>query len=245
MGTNQEEVEKILGEPFAMEFSDYVRKIRNGLIMVSVVSIGLLLAGWQISDDSSFLGLRFEGLTQAHLVGMLFALNTYMFVHFLWCSLDYFQEWWLRLSGTRVVYITGAKFASGQADYPDDPRQSTLYNWWKNEAGKISSMREELDDVGKVLINWEKTVRASLEGKDPNVVRACSSISEVSEKLNKLNSSIDNIGNLIGSERIPVSLKRFDRNFHIFLRSQNLRWLVVELAFPLLLGIYALLLHSS
>jgi high-affinity nickel permease len=48
MSTDQEKVEKVLGEPFAMDFSDNVRKIRNNLIITSIIAIALLLGG--ISD---------------------------------------------------------------------------------------------------------------------------------------------------------------------------------------------------
>ena len=72
MSTKQKKVEKTLGEPFAMDFSDYIRKIRNGLITTSVITIALLLGGLQITDDSSFLGLKFEGLDNALILKTIF-----------------------------------------------------------------------------------------------------------------------------------------------------------------------------
>lgn len=245
MSTDQAKVEKVLGEPFAMDFPDYVRKIRNSLISLSAISIALILGGLQLSGDSTFLGLKFEGFSNSLVLRLLLLLNVYMFLHFLWCSIDHFQEWWLRLTGTRVAYVTTGKFASEEADYPNDPRQSTLYNWWKDEARKISSLQAPFEDIHKKLETWEATVKESLEGKNPNVVSACMSINRISSDIQKLNKSIEQIGKAIDSQRIPVSLRRFDSHFQFYLRSQNLRWLVFELGFPLALGGCALFLLSS
>jgi hypothetical protein len=77
MSTNQEKFEKILGEPFAMDFSDYVRKIRNGLIITSIISIALLLGELRIAPDSTFLGLKFTGLTNNFILHTLFYINAY------------------------------------------------------------------------------------------------------------------------------------------------------------------------
>jgi len=243
LSSELEKVEKALGEPFATDFSDYVRKIRNGLIIISFISISLLLGEVQIdSDKSSFLGLKFDGLNNDLVIWVIFFLNAYMYVHFLWCSLDNFQEWSLRVTGTRLVHITTARLSSTSGDYPNDPRQSTLYNWWKEEAQKISSLQEPIERIQADLKACEEQVKIALEGRDPNVVNICMSINQVSENINRLNSSVEKVSIVIKSERIPVSLKRFDARFKLFLRSQNFRWLVIELLFPLLLGAYALVL---
>lgn len=245
MDTDIRKVDQVLGKPFATDFSDYVRKIRNGLIITSVISISLLLGGLQIAADSSFLGLKFEGLNYSLLLKAIFFLNAYMFIHFLWCSIDSFQEWMLRVTGTRVAHVTIARLAAEGCDYPNDPRQSTLYNWWKDEARKIASLQEPLGRIENKLQAWEKTVKDALEGKDPNVVNACMSINQVAEDIRKLKNSIEDTSKTIESKRIPASLKRFDSRFQLFLRSQNLRWLIVELGFPLLLGGYALVLLAN
>lgn len=245
MDSDINKVEKALGEPFAMDFPEYVRKIRNGLIITSVISVTLLLGGLHIAEDSSFFGLKFEGLNHEHILKALFFLNAYMFIHFLWCSVDSFQEWMLRVTGTRVTHITTARLAAEECDYPNDPRQSTLYNWWKDESRKISSFQEPLERIENKLKAWEETVKNALEGKEPNVLNACTSINQVAEDIRKLKSSIENASKAIESQRIPVSLKRFDSCFQLFLRSQNLRWLIVEFGFPLLLGGYALALLAN
>lgn len=233
-------VEKALGEPFALEFPDYVRKIRYGLITTSVIAIAIVHGGLQLAGDLSFLGLKFTGLTQPIIIKAFFFLNLYMFIHFFWCSIDHFQEWWVRLSGTRVAHVTTAILASEHGDYPNDPRQSTLYNWWMSEAKKISSLTEPLENIDSKLSTWEAAVKESLEGKDPNVVNACMSIRNVSSDIHKLKRSIENAAKTIEAQRIPTSLERFDKHFYFYLRSQNLRWLIFELGFPITLGGYTL-----
>ncbi|MDR6890920.1 hypothetical protein J2X67_005468 [Variovorax sp. 3319] len=51
---------------------------------------------------------------------------------------------------------------------------------------------------------------------------------------------------VVQSARVPASLRRFNGAFELFLRSQNLRWLVIEAGFPLLIGAGSifLLLHE-
>lgn len=239
-----ESVSKALGEPVATDFSDYVRKIRNGLLAISIISIIILLGDLKISSESSFLGLKFEGLDDDLILWVIFCFNSYLFAHFLWCGFDSFQEWRLRVTGTRVMYQTGTRFATPDCDYPNDPRQSTLYNWWKEEARKISSFQAPLEHIDDELKAWKEKVEIALKKKDPNVVSACMSINGVSENINKLMKSVENASKTIESNRIPASLKRFDSCFQLFLRSQNLRWLLIEFLFPLLLGFFALILFG-
>jgi hypothetical protein len=214
MSTDQEKVEKVLGEPFAMDFSDNVRKIRNNLIITSIIAIALLLGGIRIAPDSTFLGLKFTGLNNNLILQTLFYLNAYILIHFLWSSFDHFQEWWLRLTGTRVAHVTTARFAAEGADYPNDPRQSTLYNWWNDEARKISSLQEPLNNIQIKMKELETTVTKSPDGADTNVVNAFTL--RVSEDVNKLRASVEQIGKTLESPRIPASLKRFDGHFQFF-----------------------------
>lgn len=237
-----EHIQKVLGEPFAIDFSDYVRKIRSALIIVSVISISLVLGGLTISNDSSFLGIRFEGLNNELIFKVLFSVNTYLFLHFFWCSIDSFQEWLIRVTGTRVAHVTTARVAADGADYPNDPRQSTLYYWWKEEANKIGSLQEPVKIIDQKLHTWENKVKSALEGNDPNVSTVCMSIREVNDNIHKLIRALEKTDKTIQSQRIPASLSRFDSRYQIFLRSQNMRWLMIELGFPLILSVYALVL---
>lgn len=236
------QAEKVLGEPVASDFTDYVRKIRNNLIFLSVVSIGICLANLTISTDSTFLGLKFIGLQNQNIIKALFLLNAYFLIHFIWCSIDHLLEWRLRVTGTRVAFITAATYTSELGDYPTDPRQTSLYHWWKNEAKKINSFTEPLDSIHTKLTDWEKKVNAALGSSVPELNNVIVPIRQVLEEITKLNDSIVAAEKILTSDRIPASLNRFDNWFSFFLRSQNLRWLIIELLMPIFVGLYSLLL---
>jgi hypothetical protein len=60
----------------------------------------------------------------------------------------------------------------------------------------------------------ETTVTKSPDGADTNVVNAFTL--RVSEDVNKLRASVEQIGKTLESPRIPASLKRFDGHFQFF-----------------------------
>jgi len=238
-------VEKILGEPIMVDFTDSVRKIRTSLLIVSIIAITVVLGQIEIDPSSPFFGIHFKGLTNKLILNGLAVLNIYMLIHFVWCSFDFWLEWIVRITGTRVAFVTTGRFANENCDYPNDPRQSTLYNWWKDEAAKIGSFRILASSIQDKLSEWEQKAKAALEGEDPNVVAVLSSINSVSSDVTKLRSAIETAEKTIQSARIPASLARFDRKYQLFMRSQNLRWLVVELGLPVLTGSYAIFLLTS
>jgi hypothetical protein len=57
----------------------------------------------------------------------------------------------------------------------------------------------------------------------------------------ELKCSVDAVQETLTDMRIPVSLKRFDSWFGLFLRNQNMRWLVFDEALlPTVVGIVAM-----
>jgi len=237
-------VEKVLGEPAFAEFTPNAWKIRTNLIIASGISIAVVFADLHIDPGSTVLGLKFHGLSDSVLTKGLFGVTLYLLLHFVWSAIDNLIEWRLRVTGTKVAFVTTGMFASEHADYPRDPRQSTLYNWWKDDARKIGNLTGQLSDIEKQLHEWDTRLKAQFVEKPDamNIVNATSLISSAREAVVKLERSITEVRDTISALRIPVSLRRFDRWFHLFLRSQNLRWLVVELGAPILVGFYALVL---
>jgi hypothetical protein len=240
----EEEIKKInkaLGEPFAKDFSDYIRKLRNNLIFVSFITIIMLLGEIELSDTSSFLGLKFSGLNNDLIMNVFTALIMYLGTHFGWCCLDLYKEHSLRLSGTKVEHVTTARLSSQYGDYPNDPRQSTLYNWWKKEASKISSLQKPLQNIETKLNEWEKKVETEKRGS-PNELSVLTSISAVKSEIMAFTRTLDKVNSTISSLRIPVSLERFDKSFHFFIKSQGIRWIIIEILFPILLALFAMFL---
>lgn len=238
-------VEKILREPVAAHFSDQAWKIRTNLIIASSIALVMGLADLRITPASTFIGLQFEGLNNIVIRFTLAAVVVYLLVHFLWASLDTFLEWRLRITGTRSAFQTGSFFTSEHADYPDDPRQSTLYNWWsRHRAPMITNVGALMDDLKAKMKEWEKDIQAIREGKnDPyshNLNHVIGGISQVNNQLAELGRKVEATKETITDDRIPTSLRRFDRWFQIFLRSENLRWLVIEFGAPVAFSFVAL-----
>ena len=57
-----EEVNKVLKEPVFCTFDEATNKVKNHLLLFSVISIFMVLGGLHIQQDSSILGLKFSGL---------------------------------------------------------------------------------------------------------------------------------------------------------------------------------------
>ena len=232
-------VQKALGEPLMPEFTDYMRRSRTLLIIVSLISISVVIGGLAIDPSSSVLGVKFQGLSDELIRKGLLIANAYLLVHFLWGGFDSWLEWGARLTGTRVAFVTTGTFASEHGDYPSDPRQSTLYNWWKDSASRISSLTEPLEAMEQKLAEWEKRVEEAVLKNDPNLMTVVQSFRDIQTNINDVKMKIESVEKILTATRIPASLERFDSRFKLMLRSQNTRWLLLELAFPVLLGCWA------
>lgn len=237
-------VEKALGEPVAPELSANAWKIRTNLLVVSVIAIGVVLADLRIDPSSTVLGLRFSGFTDSVLRNGLLLILCYLTVHFLWTALDGFLEWKLRVTGTRLSYVTAGNYTSEHADHPSDPRQSTLYRWWISEAKRVGNLRTRLPKLEESLKTLEQDLRARCNaGVDAmNIVNVCRPLDEVRDLLTELSRSVEQAEKTMGAVRISVSLRRFDSSFALFLRSQNLRWLLIDILMPLVVASYAIFL---
>ncbi len=73
-----------------------------------------------------------------------------------------------------------------------------------------------------------------------NIANAAQSVSQVRERVTELTRALENTSKTIASQRIPVSLERFDQWFKLLLQSQNLRWLLIDFLLPVALGVTAL-----
>ena len=238
-------VEKILKEPVAAEFSEQAWKIRTNLIVASTIGLVMGLANLRIRPDSSFLGMRFDGLSDNLIRFTLAGIIAYLLFHFLWVAWDGFLEWRLRVTGTRKSFITAAMLEPDHADAPVDPRQSTLYNWWQQQhvaMGELGKLASELEGTSK---RWEADLQKLLEAHSSspdwqnmnNVIRG---LAESREQAAKLARNVEQNTKAMTDDRIPTSLKRFDGWFQLFLRSQNLRWVVVEFVAPVALAGWSL-----
>ncbi|MCH7501112.1 MAG: hypothetical protein IH886_14100 [Nitrospinae bacterium] len=244
---DKNEVEKILGEPIFIEFSDYIRKIRTNLLIVSFLSLGIQFFGIEIDPHSTLFGLKFKGFNNDVMIQGLLIINIYVFIHFAACSIDSFKEWMVRITGTKVAHVTAGKMVSEEGDYPSDPRQSTLYNWWKGQAGRIGNFKENLDSIEERLDEIATEIQNNGEGNisQQNLNNVTHPISNIKNTLHDLQNRIKVTNETFESTRIPVSLERFDQCYKSLLKTQNLRWLVIEFLFPLLVGSMAIVMLAN
>lgn len=239
-----DEVEKILGEPIFIEFSDYVRKIRTNLLIVSFITIFIIFYEVKISPDSTLLGLKFTEFKNEWIMHSFLALNSYLFLHFSVCSIDAFKEWMVRVTGTKVVHVTVGITSIYEGDYPSDPRQSTLYNWWKDEAKKIGNLKEKFESIETKLneIKTEIQNKGQENIAQQNLNNVVHPIGNINNVLHELKRNIEELKRTLESKRIPISLEKFDNCYKSLLKTQNLRWLVIEFSFPLFFSATSIIL---
>ena len=241
-----EAVEKVLGKPVDGGFTDNALKVRRNLLAISFVSIFIVIAGIKLDPSSSVLGFKFIGITDSMVTRGLIIATSYLLVHFLWYSFENLLEWRLRVTGTRLAFVTGSRFGSGHADYPDDPRQSTLYSWWTNNANRIGSLQTPIDELAEKVQEWEAKITQFKDGKDSlNLANAMSTLSNTSKAIADLTRKIEHTEKTLCSLRISTSLRHFDGWFELFLRSQNLRWLLIEMILPIGVGTTAVFLLAT
>jgi hypothetical protein len=240
-------VEKVLKEPVAAEFSEQAWKIRMNLTLTSAIAVVMCLANLRITADSSILGLKFSGLSDGVIRVTLFAIVAYLLVHFVWVAWDAFFEWRLRITGTRVAFQTSSFFAPDHIDSPSDPRQSTLYNWWADQQASIGNVGQRVGELEATCKRWESDLQKLCEKPEnihaptlQNMTSVIHVIAEARERAAKIIGNVESNTKAITDARIPVSLKRFDDWMHLFQRSQNLRWFVIEFSAPIAFAFYAL-----
>lgn len=239
------EMEKNLGEPFGMEYQEDVLKTRRNLLLVGGLCILVWLADLKISpcENFSIFGIPFQHGGSPLLLPMcLLPVILYLTIHFFWNSIDAIQEYRLRRTGTRTDYQTISRFSPDGIDGPIHPRQSTLYNWWFENAGNFDDISDLLQKQQEAYSTAVATLETlSQRDKDPyshqNFMNALKAVNGAKTASEDLKPKVEKMSEVFSSERIPVSLKRFDEAFHCHAISQNFRWLLIEFGVPLVTGL--------
>jgi hypothetical protein len=232
-----EAVETILGSPVSPEYSDNALKVRRNLLVSSFVSCMIAFGQISLDPTSSILGFKFVGLTDDFIRKGLAVITLYYLVHFLWYAFDASVGWRLRITGTNLFFITAGKIVSELGDYPDDPKQSTLYSWWLDQAKEINKLKERIQLFEIIINKSENEIQTLTDCADKN--RLIVLLSQVETSIKDLRKSVDDIRETIESPRIVFSLSRFDNWFCAFLKSQNIRWAIIDTLLPILFGFLA------
>jgi hypothetical protein len=232
---DQDGAKNLLGKPLMPEFSEYIRKIRNSLMFFSFIGLAIVLAGVKLGKDSTFLGLKLENLSDEKILLGFLIVNTYSLFHFAWASMDYFGEWRVRLTGCRPGLIGG--FVEEGGDIAEDPRNSTLYNWWLSKLATVEQIQKDSEQIASMQSDIRDQISQLKDTPDKSLGGM------------NLNSANQQLGTIIGyqkktislleDKRISTSLARFDRWYFFLRSSQGARWILIELGLPLILGISA------
>jgi hypothetical protein len=234
----EKSLDKELGEPLFVSFNDETNKARRNLVALSFVGIAYKISGAQITAFSP-LGLTIGDFRANFIDQAFFVFIIYSFIHFFWLSLDAFHEWRVRITGTRLAYVTTAIFAHEHADYPNDPRQSSLMTWWLHEAKQIKSFRGLA-----ISLEQRADLVAKISREDPftslNFNNLSQAMTALKADIQTLNQTLERVDTTLASPRIPASLARFEAWYRMFSVSQLARWLILEWGLPLVLATIAL-----
>lgn len=170
----------------------------------------------------------------------------YHVIHFIWNAFDFTLQSRLRITGNKVTHVTVGKLAGSDGDYPDDPKQSTLYNWWNDSLKEIGNIKiqDELDEIKKNQKELIRLIKEKIDSpqKDNIINNLSVKVSEIDRKLNSLSfaKQIDKILSILKRKRIIESLRRFEGWFCFYQWQQVFRIFVIEIGMPIILGIYTL-----
>jgi hypothetical protein len=227
-----EDLAKTLGDPIVGELSDQAQNARRNLVTISSVVCLFSVSNFDPSKIKIF-DMPLEGMT-VETVSLLFALAViYQLCHFGWLAFDAIGLLRIHITGTRLAHVTGAKYVSQDADYPDNPKSSNLYWWWQEKASFLGNWKSTAAEIARIVKVIEEK---NFDLKNvPNV-----EVSTLKTRSEEMASLFLRLEGAILSERTKESLRRFDEWFSMVKTSQLLRLFVLEIGMPLAFGIISL-----
>jgi hypothetical protein len=193
-----QEIDTLMGKPVFIGYDTKTQIVRTQLFLFSTIAIVFGAYDFQIVSETSFLGVKFKGLSTDVFNAVMTTALGYLMVHFVWLSIEAFQEWRIRLTGSTQVYSSGSSYGSGYEDYTDNPRQSTLYNFVRSHF-----VKNRKDGFSK---NTLSNRIAWLEGELLKIPET-----ERPKDWSSTQQQIKELQNILTDGRLVVSIKRFDR----------------------------------
>jgi hypothetical protein len=234
-------LQKSLGEPVGFDISEAAAKIKRNLILVSSVVLVLIFGGVEAAPGVSIFGVSLTGVTSTKLMIGLSVVLFYSFAHYLWYCYELYSEWVIRLTGAKLGFVTSGTFGAEGMDYPSDPKQSTLYNWWLQQSQSLvdyKGIASKLDEqVEKINLRIDDIINN--ENPTANIAMTHQAIASLKTSVEQIDTSIRTTEAILTQTRIPVSLARFDRRFGLLLKSQNMRIFLIEIALPIALAVFS------
>ena len=241
-------------EPVFIENSEYVKKSRNMLLSFSTITIFLIYFNLSIKDDSSVLGLKFNGLNENNIYIALFVIIIFNLINFFWNSYNTYNEWEIRQTGMKKFnsdYIIDYLYTKdGNNNYlsPTELRNSTLYYWWACQSSKIKDtekLLKDLSDINNRLYDNLQIIQSNQDKEifiHDNVSYTASLFYENMESMRNIEKNFEIIKSAFATKNIEINLYKFDKRFKTFLYSQNLKWIILDFLFPFVLSIFSIIL---
>ncbi|OCH31081.1 hypothetical protein A6E13_18440 [Aliivibrio fischeri] len=230
-----DEIEKLMGEPAPLEVSDYEEKIRRNLLFASMIVFALTFLELIPNSESKFFGLSFDNLTPESIYIVLLIIVSYELVHYIWLVANKISYWRVRLTGTNPGVSRGSSGMTfgnefDSYDHIGEQKHSNFYVWMLEYKKTINPIIENYDEKWK---NLENIVFESDSINDSHSKDLLNKLNEIYSLQERLEKHLTNI-------RIDASMCRFDSWYSLMIRSQSLRWLVLDLILPILSGLGAM-----
>ena len=207
--------EKVLLKPNIEPMDGNTQRIRRNLLASSVIAFFFSFGSQGIDAESSFVGVKFEGLEPAVIQLLLLLALAYFLLHFVWASVDHLKENCLRLTGVAIPMARSVAYvASKHTLEPNtgESRHSTIHSWWQGQ-------REQLRQYDELLTSMRDRAEA---GKHEQVVN------EVKTRIEELEHQ---------ASYISEAMQRYESGFWRYQRSQLVRWMAFDFGVPFGTGV--------
>ncbi|WP_148049546.1 hypothetical protein [Pseudomonas brassicacearum] len=234
-------VAAVLGKPAGFDISESAIKVRKSLMAASIALLCLVIAKIEPNDTFTIFGVAFKGVTADKIVIGGMSVLVYSLIHFISYILELLIEYRVRATGARLAFQTGTKAGSQYVDYPDDPKQSSLLNWWKSYAHRLNVVEELADKVNTDLEEIKRRIENIDEiSRAPDMATTSQLMGQVNASLINISSDLKTSREVIMSPRIEASLQRYETWHKNLITLQGLRVVILEVMFPILLGVISL-----
>ncbi|MDO3381068.1 hypothetical protein [Gilvimarinus algae] len=210
---NEDRKIKLLQHPVFIKHEPGTRIVKAQLLFFSLSAIALLISDLDIGPNSSILGINLVDLEKSDILWLLFSIIIYQLSHFFWISIESFSEWRVRQTALDTGGWDGGGDRITEEDLTLKVRNTSIYRFL----------------IRGLLYDAEK------------IKESANALGTKSDKeLKQIQTSLDNILELLRTPRLDDALWRFDHWFLMLCKMQNYRWLMFEFLIPIALGVFAL-----
>lgn len=225
--TKSAELEKIWGEPVIDDFSESAYRAKRNLIVFSFLTLFCSLGGVTITGVAviMFDVATSKKLVHEQILKALLIIVSYNLIHFSWIAAEHVKRNKIRLGGrfSKNLITTGI----GHSDMSEE---WNLYIWWQKRFKNFDDQfRNAKNRIGELLKSCNDQAVKNHAGAYVKQVQHAESF------LNGMNLALERLLEL------EVPLNRYEKGYKSYFFVQRWRWFLLELGFPIILGVFAIL----